>query len=234
VVLEDDDAFVLPLAEEAMSLFSYRTTTWSVDPDQRRILTPDEVADAMAVLERRSSHLAASYAGSRTFCDGYTEAWIPSVRHTDGLVAVGGCSGSGVRLASGLAVSRPSRDRDPAGGSSGQAPRQMPGTVIHAAGDGVFDHSHHHVPLGVGPGPGGTPVADRFDRRAGFDRRWRDRVAVLGQQRVRAPQRRSGTLSATRPAERSATVLAWIRGDVAVKSATMARTCRSAVSARPS
>ena len=96
MVLWDDDAFVLPLAEEGITLFSYRNATWDVDPDQRLMLTPDVIADAMAVLEPRSPDLAASYAGNRTFCDGYTEDRIPSVRHTDRLVAIGGCSGSGV------------------------------------------------------------------------------------------------------------------------------------------
>ena len=104
LVLWDDDAFVLPLEEQGFSLFSYTNLTWDVDPDRRLALTADETADAIAVLEPRSRTLAASLAGSRVFCDGYTEDRVPSLRYADGLVAIGGCSGSGVRLAPGLAV----------------------------------------------------------------------------------------------------------------------------------
>lgn len=104
VVLWDDDAFVLPLHERGYCLFSYRNTTWDVDPDARIPLTPDDVADALAVLAPRSAELAARYSGGRVFCDGYTEDFVPLLRHRDGLVAMGGCSGSGVRLAPGLAA----------------------------------------------------------------------------------------------------------------------------------
>lgn len=104
VVLWEDDAFVLPLAERGHCLFSYRNTTWDVDPDRRIALTGEDVGAALAVLGPRSAALSAGYAGGRAFCDGYTGDLVPLLEGGAGRAEIGGCSGSGVRLAPGLAA----------------------------------------------------------------------------------------------------------------------------------
>lgn len=104
VVLWRDDAFVLPLPERGHSLFSYTSTTWDVDPSQQLELTAEDIGAALAVLGPRSARLADAYAGGRVFCDGYTEERVARLQTRPGFAEIGGCSGSGVRMAPGLAT----------------------------------------------------------------------------------------------------------------------------------
>lgn len=104
VVLWQDDAFLLPLAERGHYLFSYRNTVWDVDPETPDRLTTADVEAALAVLAPRSKRLAAGYVGGRAFCDAYTADLVPVLREQGGFAEAGGCSGSGFRLAPGLAA----------------------------------------------------------------------------------------------------------------------------------
>jgi hypothetical protein len=104
VVLWEDDAFLLPLPERGHCLFSYTNTTWDVDPRGSIAMTDEDVDAALRVLEPRSPGLAGGYAGGRAFCDSYTAECVAALEEQEGLAEIGGCSGSGVRLAPGLAT----------------------------------------------------------------------------------------------------------------------------------
>jgi glycine/D-amino acid oxidase-like deaminating enzyme len=104
VVFWDDGAFLLPLPAEGYTLLSYTSTVWDVAPEPHPRLTVDDVRAGLAVLGRRCPPLTGRPVGGRVFCDAYTPDRTPLLHRTDGLVAVGGCSGSGFRLAPGLAM----------------------------------------------------------------------------------------------------------------------------------
>lgn len=107
VYFVDDDLFVLPLAAGS-ALVSFRSEVWDAVPDALDGRLDDgDLRDGTAALAARSLGAAASVAGGRAFCDLYTPDRLPLVC-TDaalpGLATVLGGSGSGVRLAPGLAV----------------------------------------------------------------------------------------------------------------------------------
>ncbi|WP_176955198.1 NAD(P)/FAD-dependent oxidoreductase [Sinosporangium album] len=102
-----DDLFVLPLAA-GQALVSFRRDAWGTDPE-----SVDGRADHADILEGtrmladRLPDAAGLVTGGRAFCDLYTPDRLPVVLTSPGLpglaAALGG-SGSGVRLAPGLAA----------------------------------------------------------------------------------------------------------------------------------
>jgi len=101
-----EDAFLLPLPEHGLTLFSFHCSTWDVRPSPGLLVDRAELAAARAVLAARSPRLAEVVAGGRAFCDGYLPQRLPATAvdpARPGVVLVGGCSGSGFRLAPALA-----------------------------------------------------------------------------------------------------------------------------------
>lgn len=107
VIFWDEDAFLLPLPERGVTLFSFYCPTWDVRPDDSALsIERAELDAALGVLAARSATLAATHAGGRAFCDGYLPDRLPAVAADPGrpgVVFAGGCSGSGFRLAPAVA-----------------------------------------------------------------------------------------------------------------------------------
>jgi glycine/D-amino acid oxidase-like deaminating enzyme len=107
VYFVDDDVFVLPLGTGS-ALVSFYRDEWDTDPDScDGRASGDDLCAGIAALGRRSTRAAAAVTGGRAFCDLYTDNRLPVVLHdpaVPGIGAVRGCSGSGVRLAPGLAT----------------------------------------------------------------------------------------------------------------------------------
>lgn len=102
-----DDLFILPLSE-GTALASFYRDEWDTDPDTvDGTPTDDDIESGVRVLRRRSPAAAEAVIGGRAFCDLYTDQRLPVVTSDPalpGLAAVRGGSGSGVRLAPGLAA----------------------------------------------------------------------------------------------------------------------------------
>jgi glycine/D-amino acid oxidase-like deaminating enzyme len=107
VIYEDDDAFLLPLADRGHWLFSYTCQEWDVHPDALTAgLSAADVGAARDCLRRYSPALAAACGGGRVFCDAYSPDREPLVRALDGagrILFAGAASGSGYRLAPAIA-----------------------------------------------------------------------------------------------------------------------------------
>jgi glycine/D-amino acid oxidase-like deaminating enzyme len=107
-VYEDDDAFLLPLAQHGHWLFSYTSRRWHVRPDGRTAgLTRAELAAATAALGRRAPQLVPQITGARVFCDAYSPDRVPVVAPLDPasrVVFAGAANGSGYRLAPAIAA----------------------------------------------------------------------------------------------------------------------------------
>lgn len=103
----DEDMFWLPLIEKGYTLCSFYNNTWDCDPDATDLsLTQNDLRDGLSNLMKRSHHLGSLVLGGRAFCDAYTPNRVPLVKQDsqrDGLIFIGGCSGSGFRLAPGIA-----------------------------------------------------------------------------------------------------------------------------------
>jgi glycine/D-amino acid oxidase-like deaminating enzyme len=103
------DAFVMPRPAENRWLFSYRCNTWDVLPDRGQLqITAADVADATSILSDVFPLMAEKLAGGRCFCDAYTESGDPVIRNVgknNRYVLAGAASGSGYRLAPGIALS---------------------------------------------------------------------------------------------------------------------------------
>ncbi|KAB2339682.1 NAD(P)/FAD-dependent oxidoreductase [Actinomadura rudentiformis] len=107
VYFVDDDLFLVPLTA-GVALVSFYRDQWDTDPeacDGRP--NADDLRQGRAALGRRSPMAAAAVTGGRAFCDLYTDHRLPVVTTSPehpGLAAIRGGSGSGVRLAPGLAA----------------------------------------------------------------------------------------------------------------------------------
>ncbi|HET9140279.1 FAD-dependent oxidoreductase [Actinophytocola sp.] len=102
----DDDLFVLP-QPTGPALVSYYRDEWDTDPSTvDGTVTADDLRLGTEALRRRSVLAAGAVTGGRAFCDLYTDTRLPVVVSDPGLpglAAIRGGSGSGVRLAPGLA-----------------------------------------------------------------------------------------------------------------------------------
>jgi len=107
VVFEDEDAFLLPLADRGHWLFSYTSQEWDVDPETVAAgLSPRDAEEALGCLRRHAPELAGQWAGGRVFCDAYRAEREPLVRAVDPagrVVFAGAACGSGYRLAPAIA-----------------------------------------------------------------------------------------------------------------------------------
>lgn len=107
VVFEDEDAFLLPLADRGHWLFSYTSQEWDVDPDTVAAgLSPRDAEEALDCLRRHAPELAERWSGGRVFCDAYSVEREPVVRALDPagrVVFAGAACGSGYRLAPAIA-----------------------------------------------------------------------------------------------------------------------------------
>jgi glycine/D-amino acid oxidase-like deaminating enzyme len=101
------DAFLVPALPERRWLLSFRSEEWDVNPDSMSPgLGPRDREQIDVVLRRYIPAFLGMVAGGRAFCDAYTSDGSPlAIRFGDRfpVVVAGGCSGSGVRLALGLA-----------------------------------------------------------------------------------------------------------------------------------
>lgn len=108
LILDADDAFLLPLAHRGHWLFSFTCREWDVDPDTLPpALTPADLAAARACLRRYSPALADACDAGRVFCDAYGPDRGPMVRPLDPagrIIFAGAASGSGYRLAPAIAA----------------------------------------------------------------------------------------------------------------------------------
>jgi glycine/D-amino acid oxidase-like deaminating enzyme len=108
VIFEDEDAFLMPLPERGIWLFSYTCQEWDVDPDTLPAgLSARDAADARAVLGRYAPWLERHCAGGRLFCDAYSTGYQPlvqSVDPDDRIIFAGAANGSGYRLAPAIAA----------------------------------------------------------------------------------------------------------------------------------
>jgi glycine/D-amino acid oxidase-like deaminating enzyme len=107
VYFVDDDLFIAPVSA-GHALVSFRRDAWDVDPDTLDgKVDSSDVTEGLAVLASRSAQGAAVVTGGRAFCDLYLSDRLPTIgTHASmpgAAVAFGG-SGSGVRLAPGLAT----------------------------------------------------------------------------------------------------------------------------------
>ncbi|TAM13388.1 MAG: FAD-binding oxidoreductase [Pandoraea sp.] len=103
----EDDLFVLPHTK-GEALVSFRRNAWDVKPDALDG-RPDEedLREGIQALAARAPQAARDCSGGYAFCDLYTPNRLPVIRTSPVLpriVAVQGGSGSGVRLAPGLAL----------------------------------------------------------------------------------------------------------------------------------
>lgn len=100
-------AFLLPQPKLGRSLFSYTAEEWDVEPIHGDLgMSQKDRAVALGILDRFLPSRVADYIGGQVFCDAYTPEQSPRVGllgDQAGCVVVGACSGSGVRLAPGLA-----------------------------------------------------------------------------------------------------------------------------------
>jgi len=109
LILDQEDAFLLPLAHRGQWLFSYTRLDWDVDPDSIAAapgLTREDVEEARACLRPYSPALAAELRSGRVCCDAYSENHEPVIRALDPggrIVFAGAASGSGYRLAPAIA-----------------------------------------------------------------------------------------------------------------------------------
>ena len=107
VSFPDEDMFLLPLVEKGYTLCSFHSDTWDCDPDASDLkLTQEDWRAGLNNLSKRCHHLSSLVIGGRAFCDAYTPNRVPLVKQDsqrEGLIAIGGCSGSGFRLAPGIA-----------------------------------------------------------------------------------------------------------------------------------
>jgi len=101
----NDDAFLCPQPHFSRWLFSYRCEDWDVDIDKDEFkITNKNLSKALAVLNKYSDSMGDKITGGRVYCDMYSSNGDPLVKKTrPNYIIVGAPSGSGYRLAPGLA-----------------------------------------------------------------------------------------------------------------------------------
>ena len=108
VIFDDEDAFLLPLAQRGHWLFSYTCPEWDPDPDDMTSgLSAAQLAQARACLRHYSPELAEECHGGRVFCGVYSSDREPVVAALDPdqrIVFAGGANGSGYRLGPAIAA----------------------------------------------------------------------------------------------------------------------------------
>jgi D-arginine dehydrogenase len=109
LILHQEDAFLVPLAQRGHWLFSYTRLEWDVDPDvisAGQGLSAADVEAARECLRPYSPALAAELRSGRVCCDAYSENREPVVTALDAgglIIFAGAANGSGYRLAPSIA-----------------------------------------------------------------------------------------------------------------------------------
>jgi glycine/D-amino acid oxidase-like deaminating enzyme len=134
LVLDRDDAFLLPLAQRGHWLLSYHCPHWDVDPDRLTAgLLATDTAVAGTLLRRYAPALAGACLGGRVFCDAYSPGGEPVIRALDDagrVVFAGAANGSGYRLAPAIAAEAAGLVLAARGQTAGQRPRKCPGQQL--------------------------------------------------------------------------------------------------------
>ena len=108
VLFFTEDAFLLPVIQRQEWIFSFTSQEWDCAPEISRLRISKEDRDlALAILNRYCRSFVADCHGGRVFCDAYTRDFIPLVTRVcerPDFVIAGACSGSGYRLAPGIAL----------------------------------------------------------------------------------------------------------------------------------
>lgn len=108
IVLEHEDAFLLPMRHRNHWLFSYTCQEWDVAPQTAGGLAERHLDQARQLLERYAPDFLRYRISGRVFCDAYSPNREPAVRALtpDGrVVFAGAANGSGYRLAPAVARS---------------------------------------------------------------------------------------------------------------------------------
>jgi D-arginine dehydrogenase len=109
LILDQEDAFLIPFAHRGHWLFSYTRLEWDVDPDAIAAapgLSGEDVEQARACLRPYSPALAAELRAGRVCCDAYSESREPVIAALDPggrIIFAGAANGSGYRLAPAIA-----------------------------------------------------------------------------------------------------------------------------------
>lgn len=108
VILDAQDAFLLPVTHRGHWLFSYTSQEWDVDPDALTAgLSAADLGAARDCLRLYSPALADACGAGRVFCDAYSPDREPLVRALDEqgrIVFAGAANGSGYRLGPAIAA----------------------------------------------------------------------------------------------------------------------------------
>jgi glycine/D-amino acid oxidase-like deaminating enzyme len=102
-----DDAYLVPLHRRGHWLFSFTSDEWDVAPEPAALaISARDRALARAILDRHAPALSELAVAGRVFCDAYTADRLPFVAAAGGgrLAYASGGSGSGYRLAPGIAA----------------------------------------------------------------------------------------------------------------------------------
>jgi glycine/D-amino acid oxidase-like deaminating enzyme len=104
----DDDAFILPVYQRQELLFSFASQEWDCTPETSRLrISTEDRKLGLSILNRYCPSLVRYCQGGRVFCDAYSRDRVPLVAQVPGVpnfVLAGACSGSGFRLAPGIAI----------------------------------------------------------------------------------------------------------------------------------
>ena len=103
----DHDAFLLPIKQAGMWLYSYTCEEWDSKPDCNTLpINQKNLTTAKDVLQQIAPDFVSACAGGSSFCDTYTHCTTPIVQKSfvgDNMVVITGTGGSGFRLAPALA-----------------------------------------------------------------------------------------------------------------------------------
>ncbi len=109
LILEEHDAFLVPLAHRGHWLFSYTRLEWDVDPEAIAAapgLSREDIDQARACLGSHAPDLAGELSSGRVCADAYSRSRQPVIApldHEGRIVFAGAANGSGYRLAPAIA-----------------------------------------------------------------------------------------------------------------------------------
>jgi len=108
MVFFDEDAFLLPVIQRQEWIFSFTSEEWDCTPEVSRLRISKADRDlALTILNRYCRSFIPYCHGGRVFCDAYSRDFVPLVTRISergDFVIAGACSGSGYRLAPGVAL----------------------------------------------------------------------------------------------------------------------------------
>ena len=109
----DEDAFLLPVIQRQEWIFSFTSEEWDCAPEVSRLRISNQDRElALGILQRYCPSFVPYCHGGRVFCDAYSRDRVPLVTRVserNDFVIAGAGSGSGYRLAPGIALEALSR-----------------------------------------------------------------------------------------------------------------------------